>query len=351
MNRLIIGVALLVGLSFMTSTAAGAIDKDSTTTAITVARVTPGQNGLLAFESFRGDNYDIFVMNTDGSNQTNLTNHPANDIGAKWSPDGRKIAFSSLRDRDIWEIYVMDADGSNVTRLTNNTADDLVTSWSPDASKLAFASDRDGHWEVYIMNADGSAQTALTEPPANNGSPAWSPDGKKIAFTSDRDGDCSPVYGCRSKIYVMNAYGSNPTKLTTTPTADGGPAWSPDGTKIAFETCCEGNPEIYVMNADGSDRTNLTNHPVGDGSVAWSPDGTKLAFMSYRTGEPEIFVMNADGSDQTDISNSGASDFGPNWQPLVRSTCMNDGWKVAVKTDGTPFRNQGDCIQFINTGR
>ena len=92
--------------------------------------------------------------------------------------------------------------------------------------QIAFESDRDGNWEIYVMNADGTNQTRLTSPPAENGGHAWSPDGSKIAFTSKRDGN--------DEIYVMNADGTSQMRLTNNPAEDLGPSWSPDGSKIGF---------------------------------------------------------------------------------------------------------------------
>ena len=101
-----------------------------------------------------------------------------------WSPDGSQIAFDSDRDGN-WEIYVMDADGSNPTNLTNNAADDQRPAWSPDGSKIAFHSNRDGNLdEIYVMDADGSNPIRLTNNTDNDHCPSWSPDGSKIAFRS-----------------------------------------------------------------------------------------------------------------------------------------------------------------------
>ncbi len=102
----------------------------------------PGANGKIAFESIRDGDFEIFVMNADGTDQTNLTNNTALDTEPDWSPDGTRIAFTSFRDGDF-EIFVMDADGSNQTNHTNNTAEDTAPAWSPDGTKFAFGSRRD----------------------------------------------------------------------------------------------------------------------------------------------------------------------------------------------------------------
>lgn len=141
---------------------------------------------------------------------------PNNDDNPVWSPDSQQIAFVSTRDGN-WEIYVMNADGSNLTPLTHNGGRNPV--WSPDGRHIAFVSGRDGNDEIYVMNADGSNQTRLTTNPADDHSPSWSPDGRQIAFISNRDG--------HQEIYVMDADGSNQKRLTDSLTDKWSPVWAP----------------------------------------------------------------------------------------------------------------------------
>ena len=128
--------------------------------------------GRIAFDSDRSGDYEIMVVNADGSGMTNLTRHPAWDVSPAWSPDGRRIAFSSDRDMN-WEIYVMDANGSNLMRLTDDPADDDHPTWSPDGSRLAFVSWRTGDAEIWIMNLDGSGATNVTNHPAEDWDVVW----------------------------------------------------------------------------------------------------------------------------------------------------------------------------------
>ena len=181
-----------------------------------------------------------------------------------------------------------------------------------------------GQGEIYVMNADGSGQANVTNNAAYDAWPAWSPDGTKIAFNRYREGVGD------FEIYVMNADGSAQTDLTNNPADDYNPVWSPDGAKIAFYTYRGGDWEIYVMNADGSGQTNLTNDPAIDFDPAWSPDGTKIAF-ARRIDNNEIFVMNSDGSGQTNLTNNPAYDQGPAWS--------RDGTKIAFYTDRGTFNN------------
>jgi len=196
-----------------------------------------------------------------------------------------RIAFMSDRDWH-WEIYVMDTDGSNPRNLTNNPGEDRNPSWSPDGKRIVFTSRREGHFiglhgitsEIYVMNADGGNEHRLTENRKNDRQPSWSPDGKRIAFHSDRKGDLE-----NTEIYVMDADGGNEQRLTENRVDDGIPSWSPDSKRIAFYSIRDGNAEIYVMDADGRNPQNLTNNPHGDANPAWlnspfsvSPAGKKF---------------------------------------------------------------------------
>jgi TolB protein len=269
--------------------------------------------GRIVFDSNRHNDYDVFVMNADGTQPLALTSSVALDGSGSWSPDGKRIAFRTNRTGN-YEIYVMNADGTGPTNLTSSVADDISPAWSPDGKRIAFRSNRTGNYEIYVMNADGSGQTNLTNNPDGDFSPCWSPDGRRIAFHTFRDGNY--------EIYVMNADGTVQANLTNNASQDYAPAWSPDGKKIAFYTSRTGNDEIYVMNRDGSGQTNLTNHAAGDSYPSWSPDGRRILFTSNRDGNNEIYVMNANGSDQTNLTAHEDSDQEAAWCPapsVVRS--------------------------------
>jgi TolB protein len=271
----------------------------------------------------REGSLELHVMNADGSRERRLTHDAVSlvpalspalsrNLSPSWSPDGRKVVFSTPRDGN-WDVLVVNADGSGQRRLTRDPARDGLPAWSPDGRLIAFVRDRNGNDRVYVMNADGSGQRMLAR---RGGSFAWSPNGRKIAFL-----------GCPRGIGVINADGSGQVALTPRPPASrcANLVWSPDGRKIAFAgasgsggNCGEFCFAVWVVDADGSAPQNLTRKQGArvPGPVAfepvWSPDGRKIAFVSDRDGSLGVYVMNSDGSVQRRLA-SLASD--PAWSP------------------------------------
>jgi Tol biopolymer transport system component len=197
--------------------------------------------------------------------------------------------------------------------------------------KITFASKLDlvVDYEIYVIEPNGFAQTRITIDGGT--SPAWSPNGSKIAF--ERNGD----------IYIMNANGLGVTQVTSDTTFDGEPSWSPDGSKIVFI----GSPstfdpgEIYIINTDGSGLTQLTSDSLYDTGPVWSPDGSKIAFSREpEGGSPEIFVMNANGTGLIQLTNNDAIDDSPDWSPdgskiVFSSTLDGDADIYVMNADGS----------------
>lgn len=304
---------------------------------------TEPSGGEIAFTVNDTGWHEVWVMAADGTERRRLTdtepagNDAAGAGGPAWSPDGTHIAFSAQigtleEDQRLTEIYVMRADGTDVRRLTTNEAADGSPSWSPDGERIAFtrisepgtASARSG---IVVIDADGVNETQITEAslPSFDVSPAWSPDGSRIAFTR-----ASPITGSDGPgtgIYVVSSQAGDPQKLTD----DGGdPDWSPDGTKLAFtsfrdafgQTCfheCGPSGEIYVLEIESGEAERLTESEANDGSPAWSPDGRYIAFWSDRSNpeahENEIYLMTATGADVRRITDNDVWDLEPAWRP------------------------------------
>jgi Tol biopolymer transport system component len=349
------------------------------------------------------DTVNIWVVNPDGSAASPLSGLIAafaESNGPAWSSDGSKIAFYSGRalnfsdasnTHGITNIWVMDADGSGVTPLTKLTADaasSFSPAWSPDGRKITFSSERalDGSdaantsstSNIWVMNADGSGASALTKLTANGAdsfTPTWSPDGSKIVFKSSgalNGSDAANPNG-NTNVWVINGDGSGAaialTKLTKG--SSFGTAWSPDGSKIVYSSqgALDGSDalntnstfNIWVANADGSGAaaplTTLTAFGAISIQPAWSPDGGKIAFVSERAldgsnnpntnATQNIWVMNRDGSQATPLTKltaAGAGSFDPVWSP--------DGAKIFFDSlralDGTDAVNTTSNIWAVN---
>jgi Tol biopolymer transport system component len=290
------------------------------------AAAAPSVEAKIAFVRDRGGESHIFVMNQDGTKPTEVSK--ALGGSPAWSADGRKLAFISSRATgDRPQVYMMNADGSHQTRLTHDAMHDSNPSWSPDGTKIVF----EGEDGIFVLTLRTKALSRLTKD--NNAEPAWSPDGATIVFERTRDvPNPTNLTGMDqvSELWTMAADGSQPKQLTSPPVSFSGPtttilgkdefpAWSPDGTRIAFESNRASNNGIFEMNADGSNIIAVT-HPQGvDEFPSWSPDGTKIAFA--RTGEPvlsatdQIYSVSIDGSNPTALTSSAAGATSPAWQP------------------------------------
>jgi len=160
-----------------------------------------------------------------------------------------------------------------------------VLSWSPDGKKIAFLHQNNGNAEIYVINADGSNPTKVTNDPNSTEGAVWSPDGKKIAYFSRPE-----PYKKDGYIYVINADGSGKIKLTDTEFSQN-PIWSPDGMRIAFNSERDGNVDIYVINADGSRQTKLTTNPGRDSKPVWSPNGQQIAYECLQDEKSQICLL------------------------------------------------------------
>jgi Tol biopolymer transport system component len=250
---------------------------------------------------------EIWSMNGDGSEPRRLTHNTTADLGAVWSPNGKTVAFYSINPVAGPHIFLVDAGGGEQTPLTAMRS--RWPSWS-ESGKIAFDNGGPTSGDIFVVNPDGSGLEQLTHSPAaRNIRPDWSPNGQKIAFTSRRDGN--------DEIYVMNANGSEPTRLTSNGSSDIAPAWSLDGKKIVFQSDRDGDTELYSMNADGSDQTRLTNYPGRDQDADWSPDGRTIVFEQdiepISDGILQVFVMNTDGSDPTPLTGLPSENSHPGW--------------------------------------
>lgn len=250
----------------------------------------------IAFESDRDGNSEIYLMDIDGANQIRLTHHEAVDSAPVWSVDGKKILFRSTResDRHPWPYYAMNLDGSSPERVDD--VDDYAEVFrdrSPDGTQyLLFKRGEEKNTDIYLVNADGTGEQRLTDEPAFDSDMSFSPDGSKIVYESILGENVSTAV-----VVVMDRDGANKVQLA------GGtdPKWSPDGTRIVFKSyredgaCCD----IYVMDADGGNRQKLAEKGFFH---RWVPDGSQIIYFSSISGSYQIYSMDPDGSNKRQLT-------------------------------------------------
>ena len=241
----------------------------------------------IAFTSSRDGNREIYLMNPDGSEQVNITNHRANDIYPVWSPTGEHILFASDRELKAWgtwDLYLMDPDGSNVRKVFDKWKTRRSPTWSPDGKRIAYSYGQIGNSSLYIGTIDGKDEERV----AIGYSPAWSPDGTEIIF---RGGALD-----KPRRFSLLNVKTNRLKFFPFPKEPKwvrGPAWSPLGDKLAFSwhNRVEVRLEdfrvstIYIVNRDGTGLEQVIAEGRAATQPVWSPDGNELLYNGIDANE------------------------------------------------------------------
>jgi len=273
----------------------------------TVLHLT-GEKGVhsskMAYVVRQGESREIFIADFDGANMRPITQNQSINISPAWTPDGKKIAFTSYLKRNP-DLYLIDLEGKNLQRFSSHPGLNASPSWSPDGKQITLMIGKDGKSDIFLIDAKGENPRRLTSGHGNESTPRWSPDGKQIVFSSDRSG--SP------QIYIMSSDGSNVRRLTYEGNYNTSPSWSPKGDRIAFCGRAGGQFHIFTIGPDGSGLKKLTPNGSSNESPCWSPDGRYIAFSSTRTGGSRIYIMNANGFNQRLLTTSKGGESSPAW--------------------------------------
>jgi len=271
---------------------------------------SPDRSQIAYGANVAGNYWELRVMNADGTNSRSLATQIVAKAHRQWSHDGKRIVFSATVDGDI-EVFSVEVASGRLTRLTNSRGEDGDPSLSPDDSHIVFWSTRDGNAEIYVMRADGTEPRRLTNNAALDRSPTWSPDGSRIAFVSARDAGGGGGGGGDRDVYLIRFDDGRVERLTTGAHAmNDSPRWSHDGTYIAFESTERGNYDIQLVRMADRERTTIAGSPSYDGWYSWSPAGERLAFISSRDGFNAVYVTDLAGK-QSRLTTTQSLD--PGW--------------------------------------
>lgn len=252
--------------------------------------------------------YNLYVIDINGQNQKFLSKGKQFCGSPVWSPDDNRIAF--VKNDNIAggtnNIYTIKIDGSNELKLTNQN-DNFSPQYFPDDNSIIFSSSNNTWTGIYKMNLDGNNKILLTPQNKSYGDPKISPSGSMIAVTSN---DLSG-----SQIFVMNSNGSNLKQLTftvssriypgTPPDGNCNPIWSPIENKLAYVSYENGSPDIFIINSNGTGNKRLTDTPLRDENPIWTKDGNYIIFSSNRNPNvaSQIYIMRNEGQLQTPLTN------------------------------------------------
>ena len=257
----------------------------------------------IVFCSNRDGNWELYMMDYDGHNQTRLTFNASNDYMPAWSTDGRKIAYTSYQGaRAI--LYILEVyEGQRHEVYSQGTS--FSPNFSPDGKKLVFCSQEEGgNSEIYVANSNGKNVRRLTFNKSIDTAPCWSPTSRQIAFTSDRGGT--------PQIYIMDAEGSNVTRVSFGGTYHDAPAWSSQGDNIAYVSRVDQVFDLYILNLRTKQIIKLTESNARNEYPCWSPDGRHIIFTSNLNGTIQLYSIDYDGRNLRRLTSKGDNKL-PDW--------------------------------------
>ncbi len=271
-----------------------------------------GKKGIfstkLVFVSDRSGTKELYVSDYDGRNVRRVTYNGSINLSPRWSPDGRRILYTSyVNGRPC--LYVKDLRSGVVRTVAARPGSNIAGRWSSDGSRIAFTASGKLSPEIFILELETGRYFQLTNNYSIDVSPAWSPDGSMLAFVSDRAGN--------PHIYVVDSGGGRPRRLTYKGKYNSTPAWSPDGRTIAFAGLNGSSFQIWTINVDGTGLRQLT-HEGNNLSPSWSPDGRYIVFhREVRGGGSSLYIMRRDGSGVRAIDTGTGNETSPSWSPYI----------------------------------
>lgn len=250
---------------------------------------------------------DVYRFTFDMDAPVRVTDERSIVVTPRWRPDARAILFTSYR-QHYPRLFQVALATRQVAPLVGGPGMVLDGAWSPDGSRIAVTREQGGNTDVYVTDASGQSPRRLTDHWGIDVSPVWAPDGQRIAFCSARSG--------APQIYVMAADGSSLTRVSQTGSYNTSPAWSPKGDRLAWTTRAGGIFQVVVADADGSGARTITSQGSNE-NPSWGPDGRYLVFSSRRGGRSHLYFADRDGKTLKQLTRGPGDDTSPAWSPRL----------------------------------
>jgi TolB protein len=265
----------------------------------------------IVFVSDRTGKKELYVTDYDGFNPIKLTSNHSLTMSPAWSPDAKRIIFSSVtknkKNVRNHNLFTYELATGKIDLVSNKQGINSGAVYAPDGKKIALTMSFSGNPEIFQLDPATKLAQKITNNYGLDVDPSWSPDGRYLAFVSDRAG--------RPMIYKMNADGSNVTRLTFAGQYNATPSWSPAGNKIVFSGWDDGKFDLFLMNTDGSGLERLTKNMGNNEDPDFAPDGYFIIYSSNRMGKKNLYITNVDNTVHRRITTNFGNCESPRWGP------------------------------------
>jgi TolB protein len=276
-----------------------------------IYRIT-GEKGIaqsrIAFINNSTGSKELYVVDYDGFNLVRLTNERSIILFPRWSPDGKKICYTSYKDRNP-DLFLINPDGTGKRTLSVRQGLNMAARWSRDGTMLALTLSPSGNPDIYLINPAGLIVRQITHEAGVETAADFSPTGQNLVYISDKAG--------YPQMYICDIFGQQTRRLMT-PYHTDSPVWSLRGDTIAFAMFTASRKiDLYKIDIFGRRLTQLTVDSYSNENPSWSPDGRFIVFTSTRNGNNELFIMTADGTNQHRVLEIKGDCFTPCWGPSI----------------------------------
>lgn len=301
-------------------TSPAALIPSPTPTPLTLPIGTGG--GVIAFASDRdGGRMDIYLINADGSELTQITHTRDDEIAPSWSPDGSKLAYLVSKHGQLQlailnlESALTDPVAYHSKLLVEDPVDSSSPSWSLDGNTLYYSAYQNDELDLYKINIDGSSKIQITQTDYHEKHPTLSPDGTKLVYCSNQSGSFD--------LYLVNNFNSIdfvdqiPIQLTSVNGDELFPIWSPDGDRILYTSTENGNKDLAIVPLDGSNPSSVLDSLADEWNASWSADGTQLiySYFNFNSTLNDLYIYEFENTSSYPLTSDNFDNWWPAWRP------------------------------------